>query len=217
VSSTAPSSPSEGDVWYNDTEGKLLVYYDSFWVESVSGKNGPTGPTGADGTTGPTGPTGPTGAGDTGPTGPTGATGPTGPTVSALEYTLITSPKETTTVSATAATGTINYDVVTQSDLYYTTDATGNFTLNLRGDGSTTFDSRLSVGESITVVFKVTNGATAYYLTQLQIDGTNVTPKWLIDAPSAGTPSGVDVYSITITKTAADPTYAVFASQAGYV
>jgi hypothetical protein len=75
----------------------------------------------------------------------------------------------------------------------------------------------LEVGQSLTVVFKVTNGTTAYYLTQLQIDGTNVTPKWLIDAPAFGTPSGVDAYSITITKTAVDPAYVVFASQAGYV
>ena len=34
---------------------------------------------------------------------------------------------EVTTVSATAATGTINYDVTTQSVLYYTTNASANF------------------------------------------------------------------------------------------
>jgi len=42
---------------------------------------------------------------------------------------------EPTTVSATAATGTINFDVLTQSVLYYTTNASANFTVNFRGDG----------------------------------------------------------------------------------
>ncbi len=40
---------------------------------------------------------------------------------------------ETTTVSATAATGTINYDALTQVVLYFTTNASGNFTVNFRG------------------------------------------------------------------------------------
>jgi hypothetical protein len=39
---------------------------------------------------------------------------------------------ETATVSATAATGTIAYDVTTQSVVYYTTNASGNWTINLR-------------------------------------------------------------------------------------
>jgi hypothetical protein len=77
----APSSPEEGDVWFNSSDGRFYVYYDGFWVEALSNEAGPTGPTGATGDTGPTGPsvTGPTGAAST-VTGPTGATGPTGPT-----------------------------------------------------------------------------------------------------------------------------------------
>jgi hypothetical protein len=134
-----------------------------------------------------------------------------------LADTLIISPKEKTLVSATAATGTINIDVSSQSDVFYTSSATGNFVLNIRGNGSTTLASILDVGQSLTVVFKNTNGSTGYYLTGIQIDGSSVTPKWLISAPSYGTPSGVDSYSITITKTASAPTYVVFASQAGYV
>lgn len=46
VSPTPPSSPTEGDTWFNETEAKLLVYYDNFWVESTAGKMGPTGPQG---------------------------------------------------------------------------------------------------------------------------------------------------------------------------
>jgi len=54
--------------------------------------------------------------------------------------------EEKTTVSATAATGTVNFDFLTQSILYYTANASGNWTLNIRGDGSTTFDSVVQPG-----------------------------------------------------------------------
>lgn len=124
------------------------------------------------------------------------------------------SPQEITTVSATAATGTINFDTVTQADLYYTTNASANFTLNFRGNSTTTLASLLPVGSSQTVVFRNTNGSTAYYPTAFQIDGTSVTPKWQGGtAPSAGNASAIDVYSFVITKTAATPTYLVLAAQ----
>lgn len=110
---------------------------------------------------------------------------------------------ETATVSATAATGTINYNVTTQSVLYYTSSAAANFTINVRGNGTNTLNSMLGVGEAITVVFMNTNGATAYYMTALQVDGVSVTPKWVNGvAPGAGNPNSIDVYSFTIVKTA---------------
>ena len=49
VSATPPSSPTEGDLWYNSETGQSFIYYDSFWVENVSGIAGPVGPTGATG------------------------------------------------------------------------------------------------------------------------------------------------------------------------
>jgi hypothetical protein len=125
----------------------------------------------------------------------------------------LVSPQEVTTIAATAATGTINFDTVTQADLYYTTSATANFTLNFRGNSGTTLNSLLPVGQTTTVVFRNTNGSTAYYPTVFQIDGTAVTPKWQGGtAPSSGSASAVDVYTFAITKTAATPTYQVFAS-----
>jgi hypothetical protein len=70
VSETPPSSPSEGDIWYNSTSGQTFVYYDSYWVENIAGVAGPTGATGA---TGPAGADGADGA--TGPAGADGADG----------------------------------------------------------------------------------------------------------------------------------------------
>jgi hypothetical protein len=121
--------------------------------------------------------------------------------------------KEAVTVSATAATGTVNYDVTTQSVLFYTTNASGNWTLNVRASSGTSLDSALSTGESVTIAFLVTQGTTAYYQTGFQVDGSAVTPKWQGgEAPAAGFPSGVDIYVMTIIKTAS-ATFSVFASQ----
>jgi hypothetical protein len=125
------------------------------------------------------------------------------------------SPKEITTVSAIAATGTINFDLVTQGILYYTTNASANFTLNFRGNGSTTLNSLMAVGDSISCVFLNTNGATPYYASAFEIDGSAVTPKWSGGtAPTAGNASAIDSYSFTIIKTASTPTYEVLAGGA---
>lgn len=120
---------------------------------------------------------------------------------------------ETTTVSATAATGTVNYDVTTQSVLYYTTNASGNWTLNIRANSGVSLDTLMSTGQTITVAFMVTQGSTAYYASALTIDGASVTPKYQGGtAWSSGNVSGIDVYVYTITKTAS-ATYTVLASQ----
>jgi len=127
---------------------------------------------------------------------------------------ILVSPEERTTVSATAATGTINFDASTQGVLYYTTSASANWTLNIRGTSGITLSSILAVGDAITVTHLVTQGATAYYNSAVQVDGSSVTPKWQGGtAPAAGNASSVDAYVYTVVKTAATPTYTVFASQ----
>jgi hypothetical protein len=61
---------------------------------------------------------------------------------------IFTNAAEVTTVSATAATGTINYDVTTQSVLYYTTDASANWTVNFRGSSGTSLNTLMSTGQA---------------------------------------------------------------------
>jgi hypothetical protein len=118
--------------------------------------------------------------------------------------------KERMTVSATAATGTIAFDITTQGILYYTTNASANFTLNF-----TNVNANLAVGDSVSCVFLNTNGATPYYANAFQIDSSAVTPKWSGGtAPSAGNASAIDSYSFIIIKTAATPTYTVLAGGA---
>ena len=123
---------------------------------------------------------------------------------------------EGVTVSATAATGTINYDVTTQSVLYYTSNASANWTVNFRASSGTSLNTAMATGEAITVVFLVTQGSTAYYNNAITIDGTSVTPKYQGGtAWSSGNVSGIDVYSYTIIKTAS-ATYTVLTSQAQF-
>jgi hypothetical protein len=62
AATTAPSSPEEGDAWYDSASGDIFIYYDGVWVEASNANDGPTGPTGVAGTTGSTGATGPDGA-----------------------------------------------------------------------------------------------------------------------------------------------------------
>ena len=123
---------------------------------------------------------------------------------------------ETTTLSTSAVTATQNYDVITNGAVTYVTASnTSNYTLNVRGDGSTTLDSVMSTGQALTIAHLVTNGATAYYLTTLQIDGTTsgVTTEWQGGtAPSSGNINSVDIYSITIIKTG-NAAFTAFAAQ----
>ena len=126
---------------------------------------------------------------------------------------VLRSPEERWAVSAIAATGTINFDALTSGILYYTTNASGNWTLNVRGDGSNTLNNMLAVNDSITVVFFATNGATPFYQTGFQIDGSSVTPRWQNGtAPTAGNANSIDIYSFTIVKTA-NATFTAFGSQ----
>ena len=123
---------------------------------------------------------------------------------------------EPTTISATASTGTINYDVATQSIVYYTTAATANWTMNFRALSSATLNSLMSIGQTITVTFMATQGATAYYNNAVTIDGTSVTPKWQSGiTPNAGNANSVDTYTYAIIKTA-NATFTVLASQTRY-
>jgi hypothetical protein len=140
----------------------------------------------------------------------------TAPTIndSLTNYAHFKAPTETTNIVAAAATGTINIDVETSTIWYYTTNASANHTLNFRYNSGTSLSSKLSVGESITIVWITPNGATAYYPNVINIDGSAVTPKVQGGtAITAGNASATDIYSFTIIKTAATPTYLVLEAQ----
>jgi hypothetical protein len=127
--------------------------------------------------------------------------------VNALEY---------ASVQASAAAGTLNIDLATTPILYYTNNATANFTLNFRASSGTSLNTVMAVNESVTFVFLNTNGSTAYYNNAITIDGTSVTPKYQGGAAfSSGTASSVDIYSYVIIKTAS-ATFSVFVSKVNF-
>ena len=120
---------------------------------------------------------------------------------------------EKATVTASAISSSTNIDISTAAVVYFSVDATSNWTLNFRGNLSTTLNSIVATGQSVTVAVLVKQGATPYYPTSHSIDGSAVTPLWQNGlAASAGNANGVDIYTYTIIKTAAG-VYTVFASQ----
>ena len=125
----------------------------------------------------------------------------------------LTSAVEPTTVTSVAATGTIIYEINSQSIVYSTTNATANWTLNLTFSRAQSLNSYLAVNQSISCVHIVTQGATAYYNSAVQVDGTSVSPKYQGGtAWTAGNASSIDVYMYTIIKTG-HATFTVLASQ----
>jgi len=126
---------------------------------------------------------------------------------------ILTNAAEKTTVSATAATGTIAYYTSSQSVLYYTSNASANWTINITHSAGTTLNTAMAAGQTNTVTFMVTNGATAFYNNVVQIDGTvtGVTTKWQGAAPTTGDVSAVNVYTYAVIKTGA-ATFTVLAA-----
>lgn len=105
-----------------------------------------------------------------------------------------------------------NLDVKTASVLYQTSTAAASQTVNVRGDSSTTLNSIVEVGESITVSYVQANGAVAYSIPTLTIDGTAQTIKWQGGAtPTLTNLSCIEAYVFNIIKTAS-ATYTVFGS-----
>ena len=106
--------------------------------------------------------------------------------------------------SGAGPSGTLGVDLATNAVHYYSGNAAGDWTFNFRGDGSTTLASMMATGESLTVGQIVSQGGTAYKITGLQIDGTNLwsNVNWAGGAaPSAGNASSKDVYSFTFVRT----------------
>lgn len=134
-------------------------------------------------------------------------------TAPAVNNPILQGTKEKWNVVALAATGTINFDILTSTAWIYTTDATANWTLNVRGSSGSALNAVLADGESVTIAFAAAQGLTAYYNNVFQIGGTTITPRWQGGLPpSAGNASSHDVYTYTIIKTAAN-TYIVYAAR----
>ena len=109
--------------------------------------------------------------------------------------------KEGVNITAGKLSANTNIDLANGMVHLFTTTETATSTPNIRVDGSTSLDSSMNTGESVTVVL-ISAAAAAGYSAQLTIDGSAVTEEWLGgSAPSTGGSGGYDVYTYNIIKT----------------
>tara|TARA_B100000609_G_scaffold121769_1_gene96931 strand:+ start:787 stop:1386 length:600 start_codon:yes stop_codon:yes gene_type:complete len=123
--------------------------------------------------------------------------------------------KEGVNITADTLSNNPNVDLSNGMVHLFTTTETTTATPNLRFDASTSLNSKMSVGEAVTVVIIVT-AATVGYAATTTIDGAAVTESWF-DAlpPTIGSTSGYDVYNHHIIKTA-DATFVVLSNIINY-
>jgi hypothetical protein len=110
--------------------------------------------------------------------------------------------------------GAMNIDILSGGILWYQSGGSSNPTFNFRGNASTSLASLLAVGQTITVSVILSQTGTAYYPTAFTVDG-GASNQMLWSggtAPSAGNASSVDLYSFTIWKLSATPSWRVFAA-----
>jgi hypothetical protein len=105
--------------------------------------------------------------------------------------------------SLMGANTTIN---VAQPLVVFTANSSANSTVNFTGLAG------MPVGNTSSFVIINPNSSTAKYISAYQVDGSATTVKWAGGAPIGGTSANTDIYSFSIIKTSATPTYNVFAS-----
>ena len=120
--------------------------------------------------------------------------------------------RESAKITAGKLSNNTNIDLENGMVHLFTQTETTTSTPNLRYNASTTLNSKMAIGEAISVTL-ITKAAAAAYSAQLTIDGSSVTENWTGgDTPSDGGSSGVDIHAYTIIKTA-DATFTVLATQ----
>jgi hypothetical protein len=136
--------------------------------------------------------------------------------VSFNSYASVQSLLEKATITNTAPLSTTDFNVADQAVQYYTVNTTNSFIVNIRGNGSLSLNNMLTVGQSVSLALMITCNSTTHYATAIQVDGSaaNVTTKWQGGlTPSSGNSSSIDVYTLTVIKTAVTPAYTVLATQ----
>lgn len=124
---------------------------------------------------------------------------------------------EKATITPSGINGVVNYDLLNQAVLFYTADATGNWSVNFRGDSGVSLNDVMKVGQSLTSVLMISNGSTPYNFTAHSIDGVPITPKWQHgEIPSYGVENCVEVFSYNIIKLA-ESSFSVLAARTTYI
>lgn len=126
---------------------------------------------------------------------------------------VLTSAIENVNVLSAAIPATLNVYVSTVSTLVLApVIATANWVMNVASTTGATLNSLLAIGQSITLELDASMGSSSFVCTAINVDGVTQSVQWQGGtAPAAGFASSVNVYTVKITKTAAN-TYQVLAS-----
>ncbi len=108
-------------------------------------------------------------------------------------------------------TDNVTINVSSSSVLLYTANSSANANINFTGLGTA-----MAVGNVATYAVMVSNNTSPKYISNIQIDGVSVTPKWSGGTPTTGTSANTDMYTFSIFKTSATPTYNVFAQVSSF-
>jgi hypothetical protein len=160
-------------------------------VTGVQGLTGPTGSTGAAGQQGVTGSTGATGmTGTQGVTGPTGSIDPN-PSFSSITVNGTTSVRQIQEFVSTytAPSGTVAFNW-SNGAIFYVSAMTTSFTANVNNLPTV-------ANRSYVTTFILRQGATPYYTSSLQINGTSNYINWVNASAPAPTASRTEVESFT--------------------
>ena len=116
---------------------------------------------------------------------------------------------EKNVVNESSISGEVNINVLDGSLHNFTTNASGNFTFNIRANESTSLNSLMLEGRSIVITTLIPMGASAYVISNpstngFKIDGDAVTVKWIGSSPpSSGFTNSINSYTFAIIKNSA--------------
>jgi hypothetical protein len=99
---------------------------------------------------------------------------------------------------------TLNYDILSQQILVFQGNAANLFALNIRGNGEFSLNTVMGIGQALSFVLMVKQGAdAAYNMSSVSVDGALKTVYWLAGTPPAGSSiNSYTNYSFTILKKA---------------
>ena len=112
-----------------------------------------------------------------------------------------------------------NIDILECPIVFFTSNATSNVTVNLRGNSTTALNDLVANGQAVTFSVFFPQSATPYYVNQITIDGTTVPTanvSWQGYVPvTSGNANSIDLYAFTAIKGSIN-NWRVFATQTTY-
>ena len=132
--------------------------------------------------------------------------------------------EKATVDGSTIVNGALNVDAATSAIVYYTQAQSNSFSFNIRGNSGTTLNTLMAVGKTLSLTIMITTTATPGSLTAITVDGNtdgssgySITLKYPkgVTILSTGNQSSIDIYSLTLFKTA-DKTFTIIAQRVNY-